>query len=208
MDVGYHEALKFFIGLLAIINPFGVLPIFISLTKDMSHEERRHINVVTHIAVTVILLVSMFLGEEILEWFSISLNAFRIAGGVLICIIAYNMMQGSLRIRNSRDSQDKGSSFAVVPMALPLMAGPGAISSTIVYASEFHGSSNLLSLFLAIIAFCLISFTIFSMASIIYRCLRQMGVVIVSKVMGIIMMALGVEIFSAGLRGEFPLLGN
>ena len=202
MDVGYNEALKFFIGLLAIINPFGVLPIFISLTKDMTPEERRHINVVTHIAVTIIL------GEEILEWFGISLNAFRIAGGVLICIIAYNMMQGSLRIRNSRDSQDKGSSFAVVPMALPLMAGPGAISSTIVYASEFHGSSNLLSLFLAIIAFCLISFTIFSMASIIYRFLRQMGVVIVSKIMGIIMMALGVEIFSAGLRGEFPLLGN
>lgn len=93
MDVGYNEALKFFIGLLAIINPFGVLPIFISLTKDMTPEERRHINVVTHIAVTIILVVSMFLGEEILEWFGISLNAFRIAGGVLICIIAYNMMQ-------------------------------------------------------------------------------------------------------------------
>ncbi|MGN1357279.1 MAG: YchE family NAAT transporter [Succinivibrionaceae bacterium] len=208
MESGYSEAVKFFVGLLAIINPFGVLPIFISFTQNLSSGSRRHINLVTHFAVMIILLVSLFWGEDILRWFGISISSFRIAGGTLIFIIAYNMIQGSLKLDRRNLQKEGDSSFAVVPMALPLMAGPGAISSTIVYASEFHDSSHMITLVLAIVLFTITSFLIFSMASIIYRILHQMGVSIVTKIMGMIMMALGVEIFAAGLRGEFPALGG
>ncbi len=208
MNVEYNEAIKFFVGLLAIINPFGVLPIFITFTQKVSEQERRHINLITHFAVSIILLVSLFWGEDILKWFGISISSFRIAGGSLIFIIAYNMIQGSLKRDRNVSKNNNDTSFAVVPMALPLMAGPGAISSTIVYASEFHDSIHIWSLVISILLFVVTSFAIFSMASIIYRLLRPMGVSIVTKIMGMIMMALGVEIFAAGLRGEFPALGG
>lgn len=140
IDVSLY--LKFFVGLFAIINPLGLLPVFVSLTSHHTQAERMKTNTTANIAVMVILLVSMYMGQLILDGFGISLASFRIAGGSLITLIAWSMLQGKLgEVKHNK--QEKGElavreSIAVVPLALPLMAGPGAISSVIVYASQSH----------------------------------------------------------------------
>ena len=129
--------LKFFIGLVAIINPLGLLPVFVSLTGHQTPQERMKTNTTANIAVMVILWVSMFFGQMILYLFGISIASFRIAGGSLITLIAWSMLQGKLgEVKHNKEEKGEiaaKESIAVVPLALPLMAGPGAFSFTIVY---------------------------------------------------------------------------
>ena len=94
IDVSLY--LKFFVGLFAIINPLGLLPVFVSLTSHHTQAERMKTNTTANIAVMVILLVSMYMGQLILDGFGISLASFRIAGGSLITLIAWSMLQGKL----------------------------------------------------------------------------------------------------------------
>lgn len=141
-ELDFSLYLKFFIGLIAIINPLGLLPVFVSLTSHQSPAERMKTNTTANLAVMVILLVSMYLGQLILDGFGISLASFRIAGGSLITLIAWSMLQGKLgEVKHNKEEKGElaaRESIAVVPLALPLMAGPGAISSVIVYASQSH----------------------------------------------------------------------
>ena len=178
--IDFSLYLKFFVGLFAIINPLGLLPVFVSLTGHMQPDERRKTNTTAHIAVMVILMVSMCMGQLILDGFGISLASFRIAGGSLITLIAWSMLQGKLgEVKHNK--QEKGElaareSIAVVPLALPLMAGPGAISSSIVYASQ----------------------------KTLPELMGNTGINVVTRIMGLIMMSLGIEIMVAGIKGVFP----
>ncbi|MGL4473538.1 MAG: YchE family NAAT transporter, partial [Shewanella sp.] len=149
MDITLY--VKFFLGLVAIINPVGLLPVFVSLTSHQNNVDRKHTAKVANFAVVVILLVTIVAGQHILNMFSISLSAFRIAGGSLIAIIAMSMLQGKLGEVKRNQEEDRESSamesVAVVPLALPLMAGPGAISSVIVFAAEHNTLMNVLGMF-------------------------------------------------------------
>ena len=203
---------KFFLGLMAIINPVGLLPVFVSLTSHQTDVERQHTAKVANIAVIIILLVAMFAGQAILNLFSISLSAFRIAGGSLIAIIAMSMLQGKLGEvkRNQEEGREASAmeSVAVVPLALPLMAGPGAISSVIVSAATNNTWINLFGMSIAVIIFGLLSFILFRMASMICRLLGKTGINVITRLMGLIMLSISIEILASGLRGMFPnLLG-
>ncbi|MGL5948429.1 MAG: YchE family NAAT transporter [Aeromonas sp.] len=207
IDVSLY--LKFFIGLFAIINPLGLLPVFVSLTSHFSEAERTKTNTTAHIAVLVILLVSMYMGQLILDGFGISLSSFRIAGGSLITLIAWSMLQGKLgEVKHNK--QEKGElavreSIAVVPLALPLMAGPGAISSVIVYASQSHWQQLIgMSLVAMLFSFC--SWLMFRAAPLLFKLMGNTGINVVTRIMGLIMMALGIEIMVAGIKGVFPSL--
>lgn len=202
--------IKFFLGLMAIINPVGLLPVFVSLTSHQTEEERNQTAKVANFAVIIILLVTIFAGQYILDMFSISISAFRIAGGSLIAIIAMSMLQGKLgEVKRNKEEGLEASameSVAVVPLALPLMAGPGAISSVIVTAAEHHTLVNLLGMSVAVVLFGLISFLLFRMASAIYRLLGKTGINVITRLMGLIMMSIGIEIVAAGIKGMFPSL--
>ena len=137
--------LQFFVGLIAAVNPIGIMPIFVSLTGHMSPEERNKTALTANVAVAVILTVSLLAGQLLLDMFSISLDSFRVAGGLLLLTIAFSMMSGKLG-EDKQNKQEKSESISreqigVVPLAMPLMAGPGAISSTIVYGSRYPGMS-------------------------------------------------------------------
>ena len=206
--IDFSLYLKFFVGLFAIINPLGLLPVFVSLTGHMQPDERRKTNTTAHIAVMIILMVSMCMGQLILDGFGISLASFRIAGGSLITLIAWSMLQGKLgEVKHNK--QEKGElaareSIAVVPLALPLMAGPGAISSTIVYSSQFHTPSQLFGLSLVVVVFSLFSWLVFRAAPLLFRVMGKTGINVVTRIMGLIMMSLGIEIMVAGLKHMFP----
>ena len=200
--------LKFFIGLVAIINPLGLLPVFVSLTGHQTPQERMKTNTTANIAVMVILWVSMFFGQMILDLFGISIASFRIAGGSLITLIAWSMLQGKLgEVKHNKEEKGEiaaKESIAVVPLALPLMAGPGAISSTIVYSSQFNTPGQLFDLSLVVVIFSLFSWLVFRAAPLLFRLMGKTGINVVTRIMGLIMMSLGIEIMVAGIKHMFP----
>lgn len=199
---------KFFLGLIAIINPFGLLPVFVSLTSHQTEVERNQTGKIANFAVVVILLVTIFAGQHILNLFSISLSAFRIAGGSLICIIAMSMLQGKLgEVKRNKEEDREASgmdSVAVVPLALPLMAGPGAISSVIVSAAEHNSFENLIGMSITVILFGLLSFSLFRMAPLIFKVLGNTGINVITRLMGLLMLSIGIEVIGAGIKGLFP----
>ncbi|MCL1072932.1 YchE family NAAT transporter [Shewanella dokdonensis] len=201
---------KFFLGLLAIINPIGLLPVFVSLTSHQTAAERDQTAKVANFAVVIILLSTIVAGQLILNMFSISLSAFRIAGGTLIAIIAMSMLQGKLSEVKRNPEEDREASMmdsvAVVPLALPLMAGPGAISSVIVFAAEHKGVWNLLAMSFTVVLFGLLSFALFRMASAINKLLGKTGINVITRLMGLLMLSIGIEVMAAGLKGLFPSL--
>ncbi|QQX82335.1 YchE family NAAT transporter [Shewanella sp. KX20019] len=199
---------KFFLGLIAIINPVGLLPVFVGLTSHQTESERNQTGKIANFAVVIILLVTIFAGQHILNLFSISLSAFRIAGGSLICIIAMSMLQGKLgEVKRNKEEDREASgmeSVAVVPLALPLMAGPGAISSVIVSAAEHNSFENLIGMSITVILFGLLSFMLFRMAPVIFKVLGNTGINVITRLMGLLMLSIGIEVIAAGVKGLFP----
>ncbi|MBY5920868.1 YchE family NAAT transporter [Ferrimonas balearica] len=203
---------QFFLGLVAIINPVGLLPVFVTLTSHQTEQERQRTGTIANFAVVVILVVTLLAGQMILDMFSISLPAFRIAGGTLIVFIAMSMLQGKLGEVKHNKAEDRESaareSVAVVPLALPLMAGPGAISSVIVFAAENSTPMDTIGMIVAIVVFGACSWAIFRLAPVIFRVLGQTGINVITRIMGLLMLSIGIEVVAAGAKGLFPALAG
>lgn len=204
--------LQFFVGLIAAVNPIGIMPVFVSLTAHMGPEERNKTAYTANIAVTVILTVSLLAGQFLLDMFSISLDSFRVAGGLLLMSIAFSMMSGKLG-EDKQNKQEKSESVSreqigVVPLAMPLMAGPGAISSTIVYGARYPGFTSTIGIAVTIALFAFSCWLLFRSAPIIVRFLGQTGINVITRIMGLILGALGVEFIATGLRSLFPGLSG
>ncbi|EIW8781773.1 YchE family NAAT transporter [Klebsiella pneumoniae] len=199
---------KFFIGLFALVNPVGIIPVFISMTSYQPAAVRNKTNLTANLSVAIILLTSLFLGDGILQIFGISIDSFRIAGGILVVTIAMSMISGKLG-EDKQNKQEKSEtavreSIGVVPLALPLMAGPGAISSTIVWGTRYHSWVHLVGFSLAIAVFALCCWGIFCMAPWLVRLLGQTGINVITRIMGLLLMALGIEFIVTGIKALFP----
>jgi MarC family membrane protein len=204
--------LQFFLGLVAAVNPIGIMPVFVSLTGHMTLEEKKKTAVTANIAVAVILIVSLLAGQFLLDMFSISLDSFRVAGGLLLLSIAFSMMSGKLG-EDKQNKQEKSEyvskeQIGVVPLAMPLMAGPGAISSTIVYGSRYPSMFDTVGIMVTIVAFCACTWLLFRSAPLIVRFLGQTGINVITRIMGLILGALGIEFIANGLRALFPGLAG
>lgn len=200
--------LQFFLGLVAAVNPVGIMPVFVSLTGHMTLEEKNKTAATANIAVAIILIIALLAGQKLLDLFSISLDSFRVAGGLLLLSIAFSMMSGKLG-EDKQNKQEKSEyisreQIAVVPLAMPLMAGPGAISSTIVYGSRYPNMLDTLGIILTVVAFSFCSWLLFRSAPYIVRLLGQTGINVITRIMGLILGALGIEFIANGLRNLFP----
>ena len=196
---------KFFIGLFALVNPVGIIPVFISMTSYQTAAAR---NKTANLSVAIILLTSLFLGDAILQLFGISIDSFRIAGGILVVTIAMSMISGKLG-EDKQNKQEKSEtaireSIGVVPLALSLMAGPGAISSTIVWGTRYHSLMHLIGFSVAIAIFALCCWGVFRMAPWLVRLLGQTGINVITRIMGLLLMALGIEFIVTGIKSIFP----
>lgn len=203
---------KFFIGLFALVNPVGIIPVFISMTSYQTATARNKTNLTANLSVAIILWASLFLGDGILQLFGISIDSFRIAGGILVVTIAMSMISGKLG-EDKQNKQEKSEtaireSVGVVPLALPLMAGPGAISSTIVWGTRYHTVGYMLGFSLAIAVFALCCWGVFRLAPWLVRLLGQTGINVITRIMGLLLMALGIEFIVTGLKAIFPGLLN
>ncbi|YCO04613.1 YchE family NAAT transporter [Vibrio sp. VNB-15] len=200
--------LQFFLGLVAAVNPVGIMPVFVSLTGHMTPEEKSKTATTANVAVAIILIISLFAGQLLLDMFSISLDSFRVAGGLLLLSIAFSMMSGKLG-EDKQNKQEKTEyvsreQIGVVPLAMPLMAGPGAISSTIVYGARYPSALDTVGISVTIVLFCFCSWLLFRSAPLIVRFLGQTGINVITRIMGLILGALGIEFIANGLRNLFP----
>lgn len=199
---------KFFIGLFALVNPVGIIPVFISMTSYQTAVARNKTNLTANLSVAIILLTSLYLGDSILQIFGISIDSFRIAGGILVVTIAMSMISGKLG-EDKQNKQEKSEtaireSIGVVPLALPLMAGPGAISSTIVWGTRYHNLMHLIGFSVAIALFAFCCWGVFRIAPWLVRLLGQTGINVITRIMGLLLMALGIEFIVTGLKSIFP----
>ncbi len=190
----------------AIINPIANAPLFMGLTQDLDAPARRGVAIRAILLAFVIVATFTILGREIFGLFGITLPAFRIAGGVLIALVGYQLLQGkdsSVHTPSEEDnarSKDAALGIAVSPLALPILAGPGAIATAMSFAAEstVPEVTRVLAALATIFALNLISF--FGSDSLV-RFLGQNGIKVVSRLMGLILAVIGTQMLIQGIRG-------
>jgi multiple antibiotic resistance protein len=206
------ESVKFFAALFAIMNPMSALPIFTSLTRDNTGSQRQHIAFMTAIAVLIILLVTAVVGEQILDMFGISIGSFRVAGGIIILLMALSMLHAKQSgIHHSPEEEQEGvekDNPALFPLAIPLIAGPGSVATVILYSQQAHGTWGYATIFAVIVVMVGIVYAALSAAIPLARFLGTTGMNVITRVMGMILAAIAVEMIAGGLGGLFPALAT
>jgi multiple antibiotic resistance protein len=209
----WNEYFKLLVGLMSVVDPIGAIPIFLSLSENRTFEERRRTAWVCAMAVGVILLGSLLSGELILRLFGIGIPAFRVAGGILILLMGISMLRASPdRSRQTPEERVESyerDSVAIVPLAIPLLSGPGAISTIIVYAQEKCSCWQhyvLVGLVVATVAFTVL--LVLWTAPRIASMLGKTGMNVITRIMGLIIFSIAVEFIAKGLTELFPALGR
>ncbi|MDZ7779931.1 MAG: NAAT family transporter [Gemmatimonadota bacterium] len=203
-----RDLVLFFVSLFSVVNPLAVIPTFVGFTQGASRFDRRKISRRASIAVFLILTTSYLAGEAVLQFFSISVASLRVAGGILIFGMAWSMLQATVsRAKQTREEAMEASerdSIAVVPLAMPLLAGPGAISLMIIVAGRTDELLNhgLVLLGTAVVA--LITWGLMLVAGPITKALGRTGLNVATRFMGLILAAIAVEFISSGLLEIFP----
>jgi len=202
---------KIGLALFAIVNPIGSLPIFISATQGWSAEDRERTARTTTITVFLVLAVSVFFGERILDFFGISIPSFQVGGGILLMLIAISMLQGKVsHVRQTPEEAQEVADrevIAVVPLSIPLLAGPGAISSMIIAAQQTGSFWGHVALVLPVSVVCLLIWIILRLSVNIAHRLGTIGINIVTRLMGLVLAAMAVEFIAHGINGLFPGIG-
>lgn len=207
----WNDYLRVVTGLIAIIGPVSGIPLFLSFTANMPSRRRavaRHCG----IAVAIILGVSVLLGNAILRTFSISIDGFRIAGGLLLMTIAFDLLQARNSPVKHTPEEDleamESDSVAVVPLAMPLLAGPGAISTMIVFGAQSPEVAHKAVLLAIAVFLGALVWICFHLAPRIAKRLSRTTMNVSMRVMGLILAAVAVEFIVAGLRALLPGLAT
>ncbi|HFC53598.1 MAG TPA: YchE family NAAT transporter [Gammaproteobacteria bacterium] len=205
------EYVKIFVGLLAIVNPVGAVPLFIAMTGGDSDQQLHRTVHQVAISVLIILLATLFLGDMLLEFFGISIASFRVGGGILILLMAIAMLHArTSSVRQTREEAEESidrESVGVVPLAMPLLAGPGAISAVIMAAHRSDTLSHHLVIALGILLLSVVVWGVLRLAPWIADHVSATGINISTRIMGLVLAAIAVEFIADGLKGLFPTLG-
>ncbi|WP_417939594.1 MarC family NAAT transporter [Flavobacterium sp. RS13.1] len=187
-----------FAALFSVLNPIGTVPIFVGLTHDDTDIERSRISLWTAINVFIILIVSFFIGQYVLTFFGISIDALRIAGGLVILNSGFSLLSGKISKKrgiNKKIENDaqKRNDIALTPLAIPMLAGPGSISLLIAFYQEHHEIEEIIISSLAIFAISIAIFIILKSAHYLARILGASGIVAISRIIGFIVIAIGIQ---------------
>jgi MarC family membrane protein len=203
----WSEYGKFLVALWALIHPIGAVPVFLSLTEQRP-AERKQIGLVASAAAGVILIVCVFVGQIVLLAFGIDIPSFRIAGGLLILLVAFAMLRTPEReppeTLADRSGATTNDSVAVVPLAIPILAGPGAISTVIVYAHKSAAMSHHVLLCAIIGVVAASTWGVLRLALVIGTRLGPTGMRVFTQIMGLLIAAVAVEFITQGLAAIFP----
>ncbi|MDC8785622.1 MarC family protein [Roseateles koreensis] len=202
------------VALMTIVNPVGVVPFFIHFTSHLTREQRKHTIVVSSCTAFVVIALSSLLGLKLLEFFNISLASFQVGGGTLLLISSIQMLnakpaESRTEVVNAAENKaDAGASIAVVPLTIPLLTGPATISTMVIYADKTRHWWELAVLVGYGVVVAIVTFFVFSAAGRIAKVLGQTGINIMTRLMGLILAALAVELLADGLMKLFPVLAS
>ena len=208
--MGTEVAIAFFVAALAalfvIVNPFSTASVFLTITRGDSKEKKRLMAKKASITALVVLIVFALIGSSILNFFSITVEAFKIAGGIIIGGVGMNMIRAKREHlpteKEKQDASDK-EDISIIPLAIPMLSGPGSITTAIVLAGEASGMLNLFALLAAILVVCLLSYFILTQASVIDKFLGETGRRVIDRIMGLIVLVVGVQFIINGVTEVF-----
>jgi multiple antibiotic resistance protein len=197
------------ISLLAIMDPLGAMPVFLAVTHDNTDRERSVIARRALLATVVILVLFGALGRHVFSAFGITMPAFSIAGGLILLRIAFNMLEARPR-RTRRTPQEEEEAMrkedvAIIPLAMPLLAGPGTITGVMVLVAQSRAALQLVSIVVAVVLVSTISFFLLRAASKVQSLLGTTGLHIITRVMGLLLAAISVQFVLNGLAAVLKM---
>ncbi len=195
-----HSAAATFLALFPIVDPFGGIPIFFSMTSSWSAKDRNRTALKTGIWVFVILVTFLFVGRFVLHFFGISLPVLKIAGGLIVANTAWGMVTSHSRItpEETHEAEDK-EDISLTPLAMPLMSGPGAIGVVMALAAHVDSSASYLGMVIGIAAVALTVFLFFYMGGPLVRRLGPSAVGAINKIFGFLILAIAVQLVWDGV---------
>ena len=208
------DLLKPLVALLAIVNPIGVLPFFIHFTQNFTPDQRRQTIRVSALAAGLVVAISALAGNKIIAFFGISIASFQVGGGTLLLISALQMLNAQPAeskpndVSDGQQKADAGASIAVVPLTIPLLTGPATISTMVIYAERTRHwwEQGVLVGYGLVVS--LVTFLVFTASGRIARFIGRTGINVMTRLMGLILAALAVEVMAAGLVKLFPALAS
>lgn len=209
MDLPWTEYTRFTIALAAIIDPIAVVPFFLRVTADFTPSQRARAARLTGFAVAGVLGITSISGEAILSLMGTSLAAFRVGGGIVLLLMAISMLAGTTTSDGARTpASNDPASVAMVPLGIPLLAGPGAISTSIIQMQRGDGFLHGLLVLLAIAVVAASCWWVLHHAERVGKAIGAVGLDVVVRLFGLILAAIAVEMMANGLRGLFPVLAG
>jgi multiple antibiotic resistance protein len=195
-----------FAALFSVLNPLGTVPVFVGLTKDDTKHNRDKTSFWTSVNVCIILLISFFAGKYVLNFFGISITSLRVAGGLIIATSGFALLTGSftkhkgMKKASVQADLETRSEVSLTPLAIPMLAGPGSISLLITYNQTFDNQTQHVLSVCAIIAVCLVIYLILRTSHFIVKALGASGINAISRIIGFIVIAIGVEYVSSAVQ--------
>ncbi|WP_396182457.1 MarC family NAAT transporter [Flavobacterium sp.] len=200
-----------FAALFSVLNPLGAVPIFVGLTQDYTKVERSRVSLLTSLNVFIILIISFFIGEYVLKFFGISIDALRIAGGLIIVSSGFSLLTGNfsktrgVNKKVESDAQTRNQ-IALTPLAIPMLAGPGSISLLIAFYQDYTKISEKIIAVVSILAVAVVIYFILKSAHYLSRILGASGIVAISRIIGFIVIAIGVQYISSSVVNIFKTI--
>jgi len=196
--------LQYFVLYFVVIDPIGTTPLFLVVTKGLNAKDKNKVAFEGVLIATIVLLFFAFFGNYVLKYLGISFPAFTIAGGVILFLIALEMLFDIRSERKKRSINDKRDKISIFPIAIPLLAGPAAITSVILTISQAEGSYSLLIInIICLVSVMLVSFVILRVFTKFQKFINEKIINIFSRVIGIILAALSIQYILDGIKSFF-----
>ncbi len=204
----WSEYTKIFLGVFALVPPPIIVPLFLGIMAGRSTSEKKKAALVGAVGFFVAMTLFAFLGDGLLAIFGITLPAFRLAGGFLLLLIALDMMRAAPT--QEQDIEDRrGASvmaLGIVPLTIPILAGPGAMSAVVLFAADHEGLSHRMLVALVLLTVAIYVFVILRIAASAEKLFTPSVALIFNKIMGLVICAIAFEFIMDGIAGHFPLL--
>ncbi|GAB5465547.1 MAG: MarC family protein [Candidatus Kapaibacteriales bacterium] len=191
-----------FTSFFTLINPLGTMPIFMTMTKDIDQRHRNKIDRKASIVSFITIVIFAFSGQLLFNFFGISVNSFRIVGGVIFFLMGMDMLQARLGRVKIKDSEIKTyvNDISITPLAIPMICGPGALTNAIVMMEDADSAGKIIVLIFNILIVILLTYLILYSSSKIIKILGETGNNVMMRLMGLIVMVIAVEFFFSGLK--------
>jgi multiple antibiotic resistance protein len=202
MDTLLPYAFLCFTSFFTLTNPLGTMPVFLTMTKDMTEDERRHIVKRATIISFLTLIMFTLSGQFLFKFFGISTNGFRIAAGIIILRIGYDMLQARFTNTKLKDEEIRtyANDISITPLSIPMLCGPGAIANGIMMMDDAVTWRHQVILFATIAIIYLITYFILRASTRLLTLLGETGNNVMMRLMGLILMVIAVECFVGGVR--------